>query len=196
MHAGSRDGAAATMTVTSSRCIASDQGSRGLSLGALWPLTENFRGATRNFRGTHCKSTCHPNIHISTNFHCITNKYIDNRCRNNVLFHGFTGVRPLVVPLDRTLRLVSARSPIHWECIIRRDKRLPCEKPFMAPEAEPCTCSGTRTIWIRRVKNDVLCRTRVRVGSAPEQRRSVAGFANVSETSLVLDMLFRSGGAN
>ena len=23
------------------------------SLGALWPLTEHFRGATRNFRGTH-----------------------------------------------------------------------------------------------------------------------------------------------
>ena len=30
--------------------------------------------------------------------------------------HGsdsFTGVRPLVVPLDRTLRLLSARSPLH-----------------------------------------------------------------------------------
>jgi hypothetical protein len=32
---------------------------------------------------------------------------------------SFTGVRPLVVPFDRTLRLLSARS---------------CEKPFMAPE--------------------------------------------------------------
>ena len=55
---------------------------------------------------------------------------------------SFTGVRPLVVPLDRTLSLLSARSPLHWECIIRPDKRLPCEKPFMAPEAEPCTGSG------------------------------------------------------
>ena len=50
------------------------------SRGALWPLTENFRGATRNVRGKHHKSTCQPNIHISTIFHCITHKYIYNSC--------------------------------------------------------------------------------------------------------------------
>jgi len=27
------------------------------SLGAQWPSTENFRGTTRKFRSTHCKST-------------------------------------------------------------------------------------------------------------------------------------------
>ena len=81
--------------------------------------------------------------------------YFDKRCRNyNVHFHiqchillwfssiptvsacasmRFMGVRPLVVPLDRKLRLLSAGSPLHWECS-RRDKRLPCEKPFMAHE--------------------------------------------------------------
>ena len=113
------------------------------SLRALWPQTENFRGTKRQFRGTHRKSTWQTNIHISPNFHCITNKYFENRCSNyNVQFqiqfdifcdshlsqrfprvracvrrewnNSFTGMRPLVVvPLDRTLRLLSACSPLH-----------------------------------------------------------------------------------
>ena len=55
------------------------------SLRALWPQTENFRGTKRQFRGTHRKSTWQTNIHISPNFHCITNKYFDNRCRKCIV---------------------------------------------------------------------------------------------------------------
>ena len=54
------------------------------SLGALWPLTENFRGTTRNFRGTFNQ---HANIITFLLIFTITNNYFDNRCRNyNVPF--------------------------------------------------------------------------------------------------------------
>ena len=79
---------------------------------------------------------------------------------------SFTGVRPLVVPQDAA--------------------------PPLCPLAYPGsgTRRVTRTIWMKRVKNNVSD-----TGS-PEQRGSGAGFAIASETSPVLDKLFRSGGVN
>ena len=64
---------------------------------------------------------------------------------------SFTGV----CHLDRTLSLLSACSPLHWECIIMHDKRLPREKPFMASKAESCTGSSDphnldETGWVGR----------------------------------------------
>ena len=54
----------------------------------------------------------------------------------------------------RYVRLPSARSPLHWECS-RRDKRLPCEKPFMAHEVLTgfgccwfCDCERHFRCWI------------------------------------------------
>ena len=62
----------------------------------------------------------------------------------------FAGVRPF---------RGSAPVASPQRCISRRDKRLPCEKPFTAPEAESCTGLGTRrvtrTIWVKRVNNKV-----------------------------------------
>ena len=80
---------------------------------------------------------------FSVTFYCDSHPY-QRFPRDENRSNSFTGVRPLVVPLDRTLRLLSPRLPLHWECISRRYKRLPCEEPFMAPETESCTCSGTR----------------------------------------------------
>jgi hypothetical protein len=93
------------------------------------------------------------------------------RLTNTEQNDSFTGVRPLViVPLYRTLHLLSTRSPLNSlpTRLSRRDKHLPCEKPFMAPEAESCTGSGTRTIWMNCVGQG--CGS----GRTPEQCGSVA----------------------
>ena len=65
---------------------------------------------------------------------------------------SFTGVRPLIVPLDRTLRLLSARSPIHWECIIRPDKRV--KRPLWHLKQCPALVLVTRKIWMKQVGSD------------------------------------------
>ena len=54
----------------------------------------------------------------------------------------FTGVCLHNVPLDRTLHLLSARSPLHWECISRRDKRLPCETAITRCDSTSAQCLG------------------------------------------------------
>ena len=125
-------------------------------------------GANRHFRGTHRKSTCQRNIHISIHFHWITKKYFDNRCRNyNVLFQiqchillWFSSIPTVDICAHTRTRIWQFHgsapagraswqnaapplcSPLHWECISRRDKHLLCKKPFMTPVAELCTCLG------------------------------------------------------
>ena len=54
----------------------------------------------------------------------------------------------------------------------------------------------TRTVWMKRMLINVCVGHGRGSGRTPEQRRSVAGFAIASETSLVLDMLFRSRGVH
>ena len=173
-------------------------------------------GAQPGFLGAHTVNQ-HANVIFSFFFHCITHTYFDNnnnlfqcavsnseshfiviliytKCFHKYAHafddHGsdnFTGVRTLVVPLDRTLRLLSARLPLHWECS-RHDKRLPCEKPFMAhevltglgypqgPDERPA-----RFVW-NGWKIMYCVGQGYRSGRMPEQRGSGIGFAIKSKT--------------
>jgi hypothetical protein len=81
-----------------------------------------------------CRGDRHPAYHEGTVGGGNARWKRGSRCRMSARLHerahafdehgsdSSTGVRPLVVPPDRMLRLLSVRSPLHWECISRRYK--------------------------------------------------------------------------
>ena len=144
-------------------------------------------------------------------FHCITNKYFDNGCRNyNVRFQilchillGFSSRRTLMRSTSTEATVCdSARLScrLTGRCASSLPARLSVENALRgaalygtwSPDRVRVP-TGTGQFGGNGWKNNV---SDTGVGQTPEQRGSDAGFVIASETSSVLDMLFSSRGVN